>query len=276
LTATSTGKQNVNGLKNAKLRKMEAALYNSRSATAGSSRKEALGMYALRRYVKKPKFLTGTYNKAVCSLTIPKKTNGLDCERPVSPTACGRNYGPELMFAHVFPRLKGPLKRKRFGIIKVARDDIRLKQWNKGYRQEFVDAVAAAKGSIEAFVWFHGEFDSRAQNDRDRYLKDLEVFVADVRDVIHKTSTKFQSPEDVPVVIVELGNWVSLEVDPSRVVIEAQRTFVENTPNTALVNTGLDDDEYLRLSKFPQYDAAALLIIGSRIAKAVAQLLDKS
>ena len=62
-----------------------------------------------------------TDEESVCSFTegiLP-----LDCERPVSSTACGAsnaNFGPEFMFAHRFPKLTSPLQGQQISIAKVA------------------------------------------------------------------------------------------------------------------------------------------------------------
>jgi len=270
------------GTKAEKLEQMEADLNDAKESTPGSSEKEAKDLYKLRRIIKKRNFHTTTYKKAVCGWTNPAYDTKLDCERPVSPTACGNEFGPELMFAHVFPRKKGPLKKKKIGIIKVAQGGTEInKHWMKAndgeednYWQHMVDAVKASKGSIEGFVWFQGENDSFESWNKENYLDNLTEFIADVRKEIYNSSEKFQSPSDVPVVIVELGNWIWLDVDPA--VIYAQRNFVEKTPNTSLVNSGIDDNPNKRLSKFYHFEAGAMMIIGSRVAKAMAKLLKNS
>lgn len=238
-------------------------------------------MYKLRRYIKKESFtgIKKPYKRVVCSWTLPDEDNDtkLDCERYVSPTACGDNYGPELMFAHSFPTKKSPLKLQRIGVIKVARGGTQITEWMKNGGRDLkmwqvtADTIAAAKGSIEAFVWFQGESDSFDEENKNDYYDNLTTYIADIRNEIFQSSSKFQKASDVPVVIVELGPWIYYGVDPT--VIEAQREYVKNTANTALVNTGNNDDENKRLSKFYHFDAAAMMIIGDRIAKAVAKLL---
>jgi len=122
------------------------------------------------------------------------------------------------------------------------------------------------------FVWFQGENDSFEPANRDGYLENLTQFVADVRKEMQESSSGFfESPEDVPVVIVELGSWI-WGID--KTVIEAQRTFVKRTPNTALVKTGSSDIDVQKMTAFYHFDAASLLIIGDRIATALATLLD--
>ena len=176
------------------------------------------------------------HKKVTCSWTEPAYyDSALDCERPISPTACGDLYGPELMFAHVFPKKTSPLKKQRIGIIKVAQGSTEIKKnWMKGYDgnkpnwnfwQDMLDAISAAEGSIEAFVWFQGEDDSFDDKNKEEYLENLTTFIADVRSEIYKSSSKFESPSEVPVVIVELGSWIYNDID--RIVINAQRTFVK-------------------------------------------------
>jgi len=267
------------GNKKDKLNEMEGYLNQATDSTPGSSEMEAKGVYKLKKYMKKKYFMKEPYEKAVCSWTIPPNfVDKLDCERPVSPTACGDNYGPELMFAHAFPKKKSPLRNKKIGIIKVALGGTQIKKnWmkenigkKKNYWQSMVDAIAASKGSIEAFVWFQGEDDQFHDGGPESYLENLTIFVADIRQEIFKSSKKFLSAADVPVVICELGNWI-YGIDTT--IIRAQRTFVKNTANTALVNTGVNKNPKKRLSKFYHFDAASMMIIGDRVAKAVAKLL---
>jgi len=261
--------------KNKRLRQMKKYLNEAEASRPNTSIYEAKLMLSLRKYMKKHKIMRDHKN-VVCSWTKPADMEELDCERPVSPTACGNTYGPELMFAHQFPKLKSSLKGKPLGIIKVAQGGTQIhKHWMKdsgSYWLNLKDAILAAKGTIEAFVWFQGENDTFDQWNEDNYLDHLTQFIEDVRNEIFLSSTKFKSAIEVPVVIVELGPW---RYFPStvRTVVEAQRSFVENTPNTKLVNTGSSDDEKKQLSHFYHFDAASMLIIGSRIARAVADLI---
>jgi len=257
------------------LKKMKIYLNQAKEATSHSSTNEARLMWFLRRYLKK-NVINEDHKDAVCSWTNPSFMQDLDCERPVSSTACGDTYGPELMFAHRFPTLDTPLRGKPVGIIKVAAGGTEIyKDWMKNsgiYWRYMKNAIVAAEGSIEAFVWFQGENDSFDDWNKDNYLQHLTEFIADIRDEIFRSSTKFQSAIEVPVVIVELGMWI-YGID--RTVIEAQQEFVKSTANTLLVSSGSHDDTTKMLSKFYHLDAASILIIGSRISKAVAALLNK-
>lgn len=258
-----------------KKRKMKVALNEATDAQEYSSANEARLMWSLRKYLKKKK-INKDHKNVVCSWTDPRYMKTLDCERPVSPTACGDDFGPELMFAHQFPKLDTPLKGKPVGIIKVASGGTQIHaDWMKNsgkYWRHMKNAILAANGSIEAFVWFQGENDSFDDWNRDNYYTHLTEFIGDIRDEIYRSSAKFESAVEVPVVIVELGMW---RYGGKQTVIKAQREFVKNTANTALVNTGSHDKESKRLSAFYHFDAAAILIIGSRISKAVKDLLNK-
>jgi len=53
----------------------------------------------------------------------------LDCEREVTPSACGGRDGVELMSAHEFPKKEGKSLGKQMGIAKVAVGGTRIKQW---------------------------------------------------------------------------------------------------------------------------------------------------
>ena len=264
------------------LRDLRRLLKQGRSAEGKTSRNEARMIYRMREYMDKNEMLND-HPTSTCSLTIPSLTNDLDCERPVSSTACGRDqkqYGPEFMFAHVFPKLSSPLKGKAIGITKVAVSGTQIyKHWMKdnkdqdeNYWYTLVDAIKAASGSLQAFVWFQGENDSFNDWNKQHYLPNLTKFIGDVREEIFKTSTKFKQPTDIPVIIVELGRW--LWRGNHRAVIEAQRLFVNNDPNAFLVPTGAGSNVKTRLSAFYHYDLAAQAIIGKRIAFAMKKLLD--
>jgi len=99
----------------------------------------------------------------------------------VTPSACGGRdvhyklikgeFGPELMFAHKFPKKKGKFLGKQIGITKVAMGGIRFRQWMNpeygcegreecdasNYWSSLKAAIQAAAGTLEAFVWFQGE-----------------------------------------------------------------------------------------------------------------------
>jgi hypothetical protein len=220
---------------------------------------------------------------STCSFTNPHSMKNLDCERPLSSTACGgghHQYGPEFMFGHTFPKLDSPLQGQAIGISKIAQGGTKIfKNWMKenkddddNYWNALVDTIKGAKGSLEAFVWFQGESDSFADWDRETYLDNLKKFVADVRQEIFDSSTnKFALPTDIPVIIVELGYWIYRmgHLD----VIEAQRTLVDNDPNTAIVKTGASTRKRSHLTAHYHYNSASQLIIGNRIAHAMAKLL---
>ena len=256
-------------------------LMNGEEATDYSSRNEARFIYAMRKHLKKGKMFND-HPTTTCSFTMPSGIQQLDCEKPLSSTACGAGgtqYGPEFMFGHVFPKLNSPLKGQAISIAKVAVGGTVLnRQWMKenkdgpdNYWYALVDAIKGANGSSEAFVWFQGEnnvFDDESKV-RD-YSDDLTQFVADVRQEIFDTSTKFASPTDIPVIIVELGHWLT---EMGAEIIEEQNTFVENDPNAALVKTGGTGGENQYMTSFYHFDAASMLVIGKRIASAMAKIL---
>ena len=248
-----------------------------------TSRNEARIIYTMRNILQKNEMLND-HPTSTCSLTLPKYTQDLDCERPVSSTACGKDqeqYGPEFMFAHTFPKLSSPLKGQPIGIAKVAAGGSQIyKSWMKDNKDEddnywysLVDAIKATKGTLQGFVWFQGEFDSFKRWNRRNYLPNLTKFIADVREEIFNTSTKFENATDVPVVIVELGRWFWSRNHTD--IIEAQRTFVKNDPNALLVQTGAGDNAKRQLSAHWHYDIACQIIIGRRIAGAMQKLLKR-
>jgi len=265
--------------KNKQINKMKNLIMETEVMNLQTAKNEAKFIYGLKKYMGKDKITKG-HKKIVCSFTNPNEQSQLDCERPVSPDACGNSYGPELMFAHAFSKLKGPYRNKKIGIVKVAEGGTEISaNWMKGnegvgknHWRFLVDAIKGAKGSIEAFVWFQGENDSFDEWNKENYLTNLTTFVSDVRDEIFKVSTKnFNSASDIPVIIVEMGCWIYCDVDTA--VTEAQRAFVENDPKAFIVETGGTDNEKEQLSKFYHYDSASILIIGYRIAKKLKKIL---
>ncbi len=175
----------------------------------------------------------------MCSYTNPQSMGRrLDCERPITPDTCNANgHGPELIFAHHFPTLETQYKGLDIGITKVAAGGTTISQWMKqnsaddnNYWNTLADAIHGSSGTMEAFVWFQGENDNFLEDEAEKamYQDRLTQFVSDVREEIFQTSSNFQSKEDIPVVIVELGEWIR-EIGGSGEgsIIGAQRAFVE-------------------------------------------------
>ncbi len=268
-----------------KRRKLRRLFNQALGSDPRSSKNEARIIFKMRRHLREDKIL-GNHPNSTCSFTFPIKMKSLDCERPVTPIACGNGhseYGPEFMFSHVFPKLNSPFKHKPISITKVAVGGTQIyprwmddnKDNKNNYWNALVDAIKGAKGTIEAFVWFQGESDHFVGGDleqRQHYFGNLTSFVADVRNEIYNVAppSKFMSPEDVPVIIVELGRWIWKR---GHEIISAQRAFVENDPNAILVKTGAGDNKKEQLSGYIHYDGASQLIIGERIAVAMAEML---
>lgn len=265
--------------------RLERHLNQAQAAKEHTSRNEARIIYRMRQYLKK-RFVFRDHPTVTCSFTNPQEMENLDCERSLSSTACGGDhsqYGPEFAFGHVFPKLESPLRKQPIGIAKVAVGGTQIyANWMKdnkddpdNYWYALVDAIKAANGTLEGFVWFQGENDSFDEWNGVNYLTHLTQFVKDVREeIIATSSSKFASVSDIPVVIVEMGYWID-GLGPKRFgqnVIDAQNSFVANDDNAILVKTGAGDDD-MNLSGFYHYDAASQLIIGRRIAKAMARIL---
>jgi len=233
------------GTKQEKIDKMIEHVMEAEVSTLYSSANEAKILYKLRRFLTKEKILNPTEENALCSFTDPSLTDEMDCEKSVTPTACGYQgdvgeFGPELVFAHRFPKLNTEYKGKQVGIIKVAVGGTEIqKNWSKensgspeddntapcdkNYWQALADAIEASNGTIKGFVWFQGENDSFDEANYVNYQEHLTTFIANVREEIFKSSTAFQNASDIPVVIVELGAWI-YEINTA--VIDAQRAFV--------------------------------------------------
>jgi len=268
--------------------RLKRHLNQAEDATDETSRNESRFLYSIRKHLKK-RFMFFDHPSSTCSFTVPTQagTGNLDCERPVSETACGAyqiGYGPEFMFGHMFPKKESPLEGKPIGIAKIAVGRTQIyENWMKENKDEaenywyaLVDVIKGAKGSLEGFVWFQGESDSFTEWNRANYLDNLMKFIADVRQEIYDASIlndKFSSPAHVPVVICELGKWI---YDIDTTVIEAQRAFVANDTNAVLVSTGAGPDESDTMTAFYHFDAASQLIIGNRVARAMANLLQKN
>jgi len=252
-------------------------LFEAEAAVDTSCENMANILYDMRNFLTKKRMLIpSTDEGSVCSFTegiLP-----LDCERPVSSTACGasnENFGPEFMFAHRFPKLTSPLQGQQISITKVAVGGTRIfPRWAKenaqlegNYWNELARAIKASKGTIEAFVWFQGENDTFDVDASNHYLGNLTQFVSDVRAEIfmYDDMDKFASVDNIPVVIVELGMWRY-----GTKVIDAQREYVKGDKNAILVSSGSSENVNERLSAYYHFDAASLLIIGDRIAKSLA------
>ncbi len=261
-------------------------MLNAEAAELQACKNESRFLWKLRKHLKK-KFVFFDHPSVTCSYTKPHETSNLDCERALSSTACGGShdqYGPEFMFGHIFPKLNSPLKGQKISIAKVAVGGTEIyanwminnKDDDSNYWYALLDAIKGAKGSIEAFVWFQGENDNFNEWGKENYFDNLTAFITEVRQEIYNhasPSSKFSSPSDVPVVIVELGRWI-WNIDTA--IILAQRTFVENDNNAVLVKTGAGDDPLEIMTEFYHYDSASQLVIGSRIAWAMAKVLNNN
>ncbi len=288
---------------------LRVAFGDARDATEGSSTYMAKLIYRMAGKNETQSLLNkdtilAPHPDVVCSFSNPQQDEDIDCERPVSPIegeTCGAgstSYGPELTFGHHFRQLDTKYKGLAFGITKVAVGGTQISNWTKNsdtdynYWFSLQDNIRADKGSLEAFFWFQGENDHfPTTTPQEEYLESLKNLVDNVRREIfdaHRArwgeegspTAQFESHEDVPVVIFELGSWIGNGVTVAREggapggVILAQRQFVEEDPNSILVNTGTNDDEFKRLSSFYHFDAPSQLIIGHRLAESFKELLD--
>jgi len=119
-------------------------------------------------------------------------------------------------------------------------------------------------------VWFQGENDMFLdEEDARAYGDELQRFIEEARrEMFPEAAPIFQTPEDIPVVIVQLGCWPT-GFFLGQLIMEAERAFVDQDSNSALVKTN-------DLSCFYHYDVSSHLIIGERIAKAMDGLLASS
>jgi len=240
-----------------------------------------------------------------CSYADPRIALDITpCEQPVSPIACGaegQNYGPELMFSHVFPTLDTKYKGVTLGITKVSPSGSKIDEWLKNSGTEkywwpaLEENIKIDHGTIEAFVWYQGEGDMFPEMEMQDYLTKLTRLVDDVRQeifVAHRKrwglggspTAKFGSRTDIPVVIVELGAWIGDGIatwdrnsgSPGNI-IRAQRKYVSDVDsNSILVHAGTNNDPEQRLSQNWHLDAPSQLIIGDRLAKSFGSLLNKN
>jgi len=288
--------------------KLQSVIGRALEAKEWSTKWEAELMYELAGDSKKGSPLNNEtmlvpHPSVYCSNVNPRQLpTGTVCERPVSPIACGadgRNYGPELMFSHVFPTLDTKYKGMPFGITKLSPSGSRISQFMKGsgsvfnYWESMKINIHADNGTIEAFFWFQGEAEHFPETmAKELYLELLTTLVGDVRREIfiaHRKrwgvegspTAKFETASDIPVVIVELGPWIGNGVAEGRGegpgnIIRAQREYVSKIdPNSILVNTGTNDNPKKRLSGYFHFDAPSQLVIGNNMAKAFQQLLNR-
>ena len=224
-------------------------------AKEGATKNEARLIYTLAGKEKSSSVLSNhtilqPHPHIVCSYSNPRQSSLIGCERPVSPTACGadgRNFGPELMFAHFFPTLNTKYEGKTFGITKVCPPGTNIEKFQKdsGTKKNFwhslEENIRADNGTIEAFFWFQGESDEFvAIMTEEEYLERLIALIGDVRQEIFKAhrarwgeagspTARFDTKEDIPVVLCELGPWIgnssSSKRDPPGKIIRAQRKY---------------------------------------------------
>ncbi len=296
--------------KKAIIAELRSAFGEAKGAKKGSSTYMARTIYKLAGRKKRWSVLNNNtilapHPNVLCSFSNPKANKTIDCERKISAidgeTCGGRKnnfYGPELMFAHKFRKLKTKYKKKRFGITKVGVGGTKISAWlqNSGsepnYWFSLQDNIRADNGTIEAFFWFQGENDHfETPTPQDEYFESLKNLVNDVRGELFKAhrarwgeegspTARFKSHKHIPVVIFELGPWIGNKIaerqcgeSPGSVIL-AQRQFVAQDPNSILVNTGTNEDKFKRLSGFYHFDAPSQLIIGHRLAKSFKELLD--
>ena len=218
------------------------------------------------------------------------QSNGLTAARELgnyTDNPCGYPWGPELM---VGKTLKGVQGSEEYALIKVAVGGTQIyanwsKQWEEEHpgRQNFwtqmvkprinaIDTTMHSKckkrGDCKwsAIVWFQGENDVFVQENAVNYGSNLTRVMADLRNEMFETGqTFYETPQDIPVVIVGIGAWLAYWRDGA-IILSAQQEFVRNDKRAAFVETHRD------FSHFYHFESAAHLIIGHRVANALASL----
>lgn len=218
-----------------------------------------------------------------------------DAEKPevladnveLKPTAgCGVGFGPELGFGHILDDFYD----EQFSVFKLASGGSTLKNnWSKkdgGFWPVVKDRIGALnteKEEWKGIVWFQGEndtFDAFEQNSVENYFADLTEFIKNLRNEMYATDAgTFQSSEDIPVVIVQVGCWIRTLDDAGANISKAQSDFVSaqekyyasvgKSSKTSLVFTG-------DLSCHYHFDDVSQIIIGTRVADAMRPLLRPS
>ena len=177
---------------------------------------------------------------------------------------CGIPFGPELMFGHSLRYFY----KNEFSIVKVATGGTELaKHWSKrqggafwGELADKIRGIDATRQSWDGFVWWQGENDAFGTSGA-TYLKDLTNFMADVRQEIYRADLGYSHPEEIPVVIIQIGHWAQNRQTGSEIA-KAQADFVANDGNAALVKTK-------DLSWYFHHDEATQLIVGDMVAMAM-------
>jgi hypothetical protein len=199
---------------------------------------------------------------------------------PLSPNSgCGNPYGPELVLGHTLgflPDGKESGSDLSFIMPKVSRGGTQIRgNWSKAEgdlwstlqsRIAHIDSVSTqcqtgSGCSWDAFVWFQGENDSMDQPNAENYEGDLITFLADVRAELFAAGTRYAAPEEIPVVIVQIGSFFRAR-EFGTVVARAQASVAASDAFASIVWT---DD----LGTFYHYDASSQLIIGDRVARAL-------
>ena len=191
---------------------------------------------------------------------------------------CGFPFGPELLLGHEASKVTD----KPISLIKVAYGGTTLSEdWrstsaveaNGGVQGPLFNELMTRIDSISnepetvinecvtqhcewnAFIWFQGENDTFIDEGAD-YEQNLRHFLNDVR---------AQASPDLPIVIIQVGEWARTAGDHGQSVFDAQAAVANALPNAVLVTTN-------DLSAYYHYDPAAQLIIGYRVAEALQRL----
>ena len=203
----------------------------------------------------------------------------------------GISYGPEYMFSRTMQTeycsatATNPMQIQKlaYGGTQIYKDwspTLPGTRWNQF--QDVITTNAPADGTYQGFVWFQGENDcfhdpNDPSDDTFLYYEgNLTELIAEVRNQMYQhspeTSAVWDSPEQIPVVIVEIGHWPRFTPDVGAhvqmagdIVVAAQQAVAAADPCVDIVTTN-------DLCRFFHFDPPSQFIIGDRVAHAMAAL----
>ena len=102
----------------------------------------------------------------------------------------------------------------------------------------------------------------------EQYEQNLVEFVRDIRqEVYHVDTRRYESPEDIPFAIIQIGCWIRELNNDGLTIFNAQKRVADDDPKIVLVDT------YNHLSCHYHLDDPSMLIIGHRLALQLMTLL---
>lgn len=193
---------------------------------------------------------------------------------------CGGEFGVELTMAHSLSRQQGPETRN----YATPEQPLHMRKASEGGKlvtdflpggdvhQQLLDVLdgAPATGAYRAFVWYQGENDVFEETTTENYVESFLELVDMVTTRMYQhgvTATEFPSPNEIPVLVVQLGYWPGprgFEVEREQIDLAHEQvveSMIEAGRPAVLVGS------VSQYSRFYHLDAPTLLILGDVLAQ---------